>query len=141
MTTIPYDATRDSLYHPGKATNFFQLGELTSDAAICAEMSRLAYVKTEPLLEGYLQRADFRKNLAFGYLTQGLQAFVATRSDELTVVAFRGSEPDDPSDIFTDAHFLLTSWENGAGTEVGRVRAPSIPSVLPGWAPPTSPKP
>ena len=30
MLTIPYDATRASLFHPGKADDFFQLTAATS---------------------------------------------------------------------------------------------------------------
>ena len=46
MYKIPYDASRKSLYHPGDADNFFQFGfALTDEKVLCAEMSRLAYVK------------------------------------------------------------------------------------------------
>ena len=51
MYKIPYDASRSSLYHPGDAVNFFQFGDtIHNEDALCAEMSRLAYVKEEVLL-------------------------------------------------------------------------------------------
>lgn len=117
-----YDATRESLYHPGNANNFFQLGTIKDDAALCAEMSRLAYVKEESRLVEYLKRAGFQKDKIIGYADNGTQLFIASRPDDnLTVVAFRGTEPDDPSDIFTDAKFLLTPWTDEAGRPLGQV--------------------
>ena len=48
--------------------------------------------------------------------------FVASRqSDNLAVVAFRGTEPDDPSDIFTDANFIMTPWTDNSGQSLGKV--------------------
>jgi hypothetical protein len=112
MSSIPYDASRKSLYHPGEADNFFQLGSIPNEAALCAEMSRLAYVKDERLLTQYLGRAGFRQDLALGYGSRGIQVFIASKQDNnLAVVAFRGTELDDPSDLFTDANFLLRDME------------------------------
>jgi predicted lipase len=122
MSTIPYDASRKSLFHPGDADNFFKLGTIQNDAALCAEISRLAYVKDENLLVQYLNRARFQKELAIGYGSRGTQVFVASReSDNLAVVAFRGTEPDDPSDIFTDANFIMTPWTDNSGQSLGKV--------------------
>jgi hypothetical protein len=122
MSSIPYDATRKSLYHPGEADNFFQLGSIQSDAALCAEMSRLAYVKDEMLLAHYLCRAGFRPSLTLGYGIEGTQAFIASKPDSnLVVVAFRGTELDDPSDLFTDAKFVLTPWADDSGGSLGEV--------------------
>jgi pimeloyl-ACP methyl ester carboxylesterase len=122
MSSIPYDATRKSLYHPGEADNFFQLGSIQSDAALCAEMSRLAYVKNEMLLAQYLGRAGFRPSLTLGYGIEGTQAFISSKPDSnLVVVAFRGTELDDPSDLFTDAKFVLTPWADDSGGSLGRV--------------------
>ncbi|MDD5267772.1 MAG: lipase family protein [Methylococcales bacterium] len=122
MSTIPYDASRKSLFHPGDSDNFFKLGTIQNDAALCAEMSRLAYVKDENLLAQYLNRAGFQKDLAIGYGSLGTQAFVASKqSDNLSVVSFRGTEPDDPSDLFTDANFIMTSWTDNSGQSLGKV--------------------
>lgn len=122
MPTLAYDPTRNAVFHPGRADNFFQFGPIPSDAALCVEMARLAYVKEEAHLAGYLARANFDKVLALGYATLGTQAFVAQRkSDAVTVVAFRGSEPEDPSDIFADADFALADWRDANGSAMGRV--------------------
>ena len=122
MSSIPYDASRKSLYHPGEADNFFQLGSIPNEAALCAEMSRLAYVKDERLLAQYLGRAGFRQDLALGYGSRGTQVFIASKQDNnLAVVAFRGTELDDPSDLFTDANFVLTPWADDSGGSLGQV--------------------
>ena len=124
MSPIPYDPSRQSLFHPGDADDFFQLtsDHGLSDAALCAEMSRLAYVKDEARLETYLRRAGFQKDLALGYRSSGTQAFIASRPDEtVKVVAFRGTELDDPSDLFSDADFVRTPWTDGSGRPIGEV--------------------
>lgn len=122
MLSIPYDASRKSLYHPGEAGDFFKLGVIQNDASLCAEMARLSYVKDEKYLEQYLNRAGFEADLTIGYGEEGTQVFIANKqSDNLTVVAFRGTEPDDPSDLFTDANFILTPWTNDSGKLLGKV--------------------
>ncbi len=113
MLTMPYDPTRESLFHPGKADDFFQHGPISSDAALCAEMARLAYVKETAHLTQYLARACFALTVPIGYQTSGAQAFIATSTagpNPVVVVAFRGTEAEDPSDLFTDAKFAFTPW-------------------------------
>ena len=122
MLSIPYDASRESLYHPGEAVDFFQHGPIENDAVLCAEMSRLAYVKDESRLAEYLDRAGFQLDQAIGYDSGGTQVFIASKQgDNLAVAAFRGTEPDDPSDLFTDANFVLTPWPDNSGRSLGQV--------------------
>lgn len=123
MLSIPYDASRKSLYHPGYADDFFLPGfPVQNDAALCAEMSRLAYVKEETRLELHLSRVGFQKDLALGYSNKGTQVFIASHRDKhLTVVSYRGTETDDPTDLFTDARFLMTHWKDNAGKSIGKV--------------------
>ena len=124
MPRIPYDASRASLYHPGNADDFFQLGDYSSDAALCAEMARLAYVREVPRLTQYLARAHFRLVEAIGYDDAGTQLFIATKlSEALTVVAFRGTEPEDIKDALADAEVLLTDWHDAAGRPIGKVHS------------------
>lgn len=111
MATVPYDATRDALFRPWKADNFFALGPVASDSALCAEMARLAYVRERDRATEYLRRAGFRP-VRFSTV-DGTDAFVA-ESDQVLVVAFRGTESDDPTDLFADADIRLARWD-GAG--------------------------
>lgn len=122
MPSIPYDASRRSLLHAGDADDFFQFGARQTDAALCAEMSRLAYVTQATRLASYLERADFTLVQTTGGHHLGLQAFIAANPvSNTTVVAFRGSEAQDPSDIFDDATFALTDWCNADGHLLGKV--------------------
>ena len=108
--TIPYHADRDSLYYPYKNATFFQGGEPKSDAWLCAEMSRLAYVKAE---DNSVVALGVRTLLASVGFTEcdffdenGTQCFVA-RGDDLLVLSFRGTEKDDPTDLAVDAQAWL----------------------------------
>lgn len=128
--SIPYDAKRTSLYKPGEAQDFFKPGTTTAqdflnnEAALCAEMSRLAYVKEESRLVEYLERAGFTKDEAIGYTNNGTQVFIACKRDgdnTLAIVVFRGTEGDDPSDLFADAKFLQQAWFDDSENSLGLV--------------------
>ena len=56
---MQYDATREALYNPGNASDFFAQGRPKPTAALCAEMSRLSYCKTETTVAQCLNRAGF----------------------------------------------------------------------------------
>jgi hypothetical protein len=124
MSTKPYDASRKSLFQAGEADDFFQLDSLEkylqNDAALCAEMTRLAYAKEETRLDQYLNRAGFQKDIAIGYSNKGTQVFIASKGD-VTIVSFRGTEVDDPTDLFIDANLVLTNWKDSAGKSAGKV--------------------
>jgi hypothetical protein len=133
MSDIPYDQTYRSLLHPGEAANFFRLGPIQSDAALCAEMSRLAYVTDKERLKGYLERANFTLVSTIGYEGPGMQVFVATSNDAvnpIAVAAFRGTEVDDPTDLFADVLFWKVRWD-GAGKVLDGFRddLASVPEV------------
>lgn len=128
MYKIAFDATRNSLYHPGEAVNFFQFGPAQTEThqALCAEMARLAYVKETDRLKTYLDRADFDLHCTVGYGTKGTQLFIAKTKpnpgkQQLVVVAFRGTEPDDPSDLVADAVLVKTAWFDVSGNSLGEV--------------------
>jgi hypothetical protein len=130
MAGIPYDATREALFFPGLATDFFQLGPIRSDDALCAEMARLSYVKEQGRAEEFLGRGNFRLvATASGEL--GTQAFIA-EGEEAVVLAFRGTEADDPTDLFADANFTLLPWPDEAGTG-GHVHHGFAGALRPTW--------
>ncbi|MEI7995928.1 MAG: patatin-like phospholipase family protein, partial [Methylococcaceae bacterium] len=136
MYKIPYDASRKSLYHPGEADDFFQFGfALTDEKALCAEMSRLAYVKEIKHLEDYLERAEFELHWSLGYGGNGTQLFIAKTMQDpkcppLVIVAFRGTEPDDPSDLLTDAIVLKKTWLDVTGNPLGQVHTGFADALL-----------
>ncbi|MGH3767596.1 MAG: lipase family protein [Pseudonocardiaceae bacterium] len=133
MPEIPYDRSYRSLVRPGEADDFFRFGPIRSDAALCAEMSRLAYVKDKERLRIYLERADFMLVTAIGYERHGMQVFVATSNDAadpIAVAAFRGTEGDDPTDLFADVKFWKVRWPGGGKVNDGfRDELESVPEV------------
>jgi hypothetical protein len=128
-TPIPYSDDPEDLLHPGRARDFFDPahGPVPSDAALCAEMARLAYLRHEDeggrgRLDAILRdRAGFQLGPCFD--AAGSQGFCATgaspRGDRVTVIAFRGTEPEDRGDLRQDARFWPTAWEGGGKVHTG----------------------
>src|SRR5262245_1153665 len=123
---IRYADDAESLFFPGGAKDFFPLNTAVSEAALCAEMARVAYVKHEvpsekARLARILQDVGFT---VFDHLDAGgTQGFVAdgrTREGEaIRVIAFRGTEPDDPRDVLADLDALPRRWQGGATVHRG----------------------
>jgi hypothetical protein len=140
---IPYDHSAFSLTHPGNATDFFPLGSETSDVGLCVEMARLAYVKFEKLDLRRKVEAAFLPRVRFAsssYMDVGsTQAIVVdgeTRdSGAVRVIAFRGTEPDDPRDEIDDLKFPPKSWPGGGKVHSGfagafeRVMGPTLTAI------------
>ncbi len=124
---IPYTASQDDLFNPGKREGYFP-DKQQSAAALCAEMSRLAYCRLEPdfgfdkpRVEDTLDRIGFTECDFFESLGttrgEGVHCFVTTRpNDKLAVVAFRGTDASDLSDVAYDADFIRL--EDGGGVKV-----------------------
>lgn len=135
MTKIFYDASRKSLYQPGEAVDFFEYDlDLGDEKVLCAEMARLAYVKEEDKLKTYLDRAGFDLHCMLGYKSNGTQAFIAKTKPNLAnptlVVAFRGTEGDDPSDLLADANLLKSPWLDISGNLLGTVHTGFADALL-----------
>ena len=82
---MQYDATREALYNPGNASDFFAQGRPKPTAALCAEMSRLSYCKTETTVAQCLNRAEFTDYKLYDKC--GSQALLAY-ADDLTGWAY-----------------------------------------------------
>jgi len=122
---------RPPLFHvPGLAWN---------DAALCAELSRLAYFHFEDkntdnkavvrnaCAQQRLEQAHF-----FNDADTGTQAFAVLRErDSRAFVAFRGTQPDKLLDYVIDAGILLEPWEGPAPARVhsGFQRAYQRPAI------------
>lgn len=94
-------------------------------AWLMAEMSRLAYLvfeKDDAELKNTLSRADFA--LVRFFNCDGTQAFLAKRDfDNMVVLAFRGTEKEDPRDIITDLDARFYKDEKGVKMHDGFYRA------------------
>lgn len=88
-------------------------------------MSQLAYLLFEnstDLLKKALSEADFELIKPFN--CNGTQAFLAKReSDKMAILAFRGTQKEDPQDIVTDLKANFYQDENGAKIHDGFYRA------------------
>src|SRR5579864_4694924 len=118
MRTAPYDASRVALYHPEQQPSILPLHTPPSEDLLCAEASRLTYKRFEsdPRQRGEiitaLQTVGFAE-IAF-FDREGSQAFAAWSSGSRTaLVAFRGTQPDAPTDLAADLNAILVSWEKG----------------------------
>ena len=120
---IRYDPTRTALLHPEQQPTLFVAGQDWPVDAVCAECSRLAYVRFEADggCKAALIEAIARAGLAQpGFFTDGdtgTQAFAAIDAARgRAFVVFRGTEPDELSDLATDAQAMLVDWQG-----IGRV--------------------
>jgi hypothetical protein len=131
---IPYSAQKQDLYQPfNEDAVFFPDGRPLTFAALCAELSRLTYGKFESSdsdkqkILGLLEGIGFDTTEFFS-VTAGhfvdTQGFLTTDSTQnLSVLAFRGTEADRVTDLATDAVGWLTEWPEGGKVHKGFKKA------------------
>jgi hypothetical protein len=131
---ILYSATQEDLFNPGRRDGFFSPKPL-SDADLCSEMARLAYCRKESdfgfdrdRIEEILRRVEFTNCQFFEsqgtQLGKGVHCFLALReNDKLVVVAFRGTDASDISDVAYDGEFRLVPWPKGGTVHEGFAHA------------------
>jgi triacylglycerol lipase len=151
---ISYSAAQDDLFNPGRRDGFFSPAP-QSEAALCAEMARLAYCRKEPDF-GFDQERIQKILKVIGFECQffesqnrpqgkGAHCFLAVGDDavknrKLAVVSFRGTDIKDASNLVFDVDLELVKWQ-GAGrvhegflsalNEVREDLEPAIESVRP----------
>jgi len=124
-----YDATRAALLHPEGAGRRCSPRARTGRSKACgAECSRLAYVRFEtddpqqgPALTEAIACAGLGEPGFFfgpGYRHSGIHGDRYPRLEGRFVV-FRGTQPDDPSDIGTDAQAVLVDWQAQGKVHLG----------------------
>lgn len=122
---ISYDATRLALYSPESRDSVFESGTAYSLLQEAVEAARLAYFRPESLTEGF-PLAGFMRRIGYGEfkyfvnLHTGTQGFgVIHRADRKILVSFRGTQPDDISDLATDIQAYMKSWKPGGKVHAG----------------------
>jgi hypothetical protein len=116
-TLIPYSASEVDLFKPAANHPFFPDERPATDAALCAEMSRLAYSPFETSVGRKIVR-DALARIGFGaaesnfFVAERAKGFLAS-SDSVTVLAFRGTETTNVRDLLTDFDTVRSRWENG----------------------------
>lgn len=120
-------ATYKDLFDPGHSTDFFEFERpvifnptsrySTSNAAFCSELARVAYVREESRLVGYLSRVGM--TLLARFDKNGTQAYLARlNSPRAAFLMFRGSEQVE--DWAFNLRWLPAPWPHGRGGMVHR---------------------
>jgi hypothetical protein len=135
-TKFPYQTSSDALTKPAKNTTFFQgwvpdVDNQNHDL-LCAEMSRLAYASPSEIAAP-LAGIGFSEVAPFDNQTTGTQGFAANNpSQGLTVLAFRGTQPDDFPDLISDAEALQGEHPGGGRVHHGFKKAyQSVDGLIP----------
>jgi hypothetical protein len=143
MLQIPYDASRTALMNPGLREPVFirDTSPPPSLAALCAECARLAYLHFERdtaaqrLLVEALATMGLSHWQGFNDPVSGTQAYAAivTRTGQ-ALVAFRGTEPDQVTDLGVDLTATLVKWPAGGLVHAGFAHAfGSIQPAMAAW--------
>ncbi len=129
--TIDYSPKKDDLYFPCKNAQFFSAGAPQSDAALCVELARLAYCRSDTgfafnqaKITNELSRIGFTSAGFFESQGRpqgrGTHCFLALREDQqLAIAAFRGTDKDDPTDLADDINALMVPWDRGGKVHGG----------------------
>jgi hypothetical protein len=128
---VAYSAEKDDLYYPAKQAVFFPNGRPLSDAALCVEMARLAYAQLDTSfgfdqdrIRKILARIQFTSCRFFESATKpkggGSHAFLAADENKnLAVLAFRGTDSEDPTDLLDDFDAVPKPWQAGGNVSTG----------------------
>jgi hypothetical protein len=152
-----YTAREQDLLDPGVREGFFPLGATQSDTILCAGMARLVYCRKDP--EFSFDQNRIRENLLsigcapYKFLEspgsahgRGSHCLIALREDphparRLAVVAFRGTDIKDGSNLRYDVDLELDPWtgkgrvHRGFATALGQVQEGLLTALdsLQGW--------
>jgi len=135
-TRLPYSARKEELTHPcHEGTVFFPDGRPDTLEALCVGLSHLVYCEFERADHDKQKVLEILRGIGFGTTeffsatATATQGFLATDTTEhLSVLVFRGTTADDPTDLATDATAELTNWESG-----GRVHRGFAHALLDTW--------
>ena len=126
---IDYDASRDALYRPALRPAVFARGSRIADIgidAVCAELSRLAYLAFESddtqrrQLILALESLGLSGWTGFNAPATGTEAFAAIHEDTGDAfVVFRGTAPGDIKDLATDLNVRPVAWSGGGNVHAG----------------------
>ena len=123
---VPYTAKEEDLLSPGVREGFFPPGAKKSAAILCAGMARLAYCRKAP--DFRCDQDRIRENLkSIGFELskcvesqatargKGAHCLIALREDpqptrRMAVVAFRGTDVKDGSNLLYDVDLELEPW-------------------------------
>lgn len=115
---MDYDPTSEALFHPERRPPLDDFATGWTLDQICAELSRLAYIRFEQgqgaTLDRALTKAGFAAAQGFNDDRTSAQAFGTVAPDGTVILAFRGTEFDSYRDPLNDVRARLRPWA-GAG--------------------------
>ncbi len=132
---VPYSASQQHLYYPAKTLDTFPAQRPKTEAELCAWMCLLSYCDQYP--DFAFDQARIKQKLAplgfqpLGFFESrghdrngGTHCFIALHDDavkenKLAVVAFRGTDKDDPTDVIDDVQAELVPWSGTANVFKG----------------------
>jgi pimeloyl-ACP methyl ester carboxylesterase len=139
MRTVPYSPSKSDLFTPFQRGQYFMNNEAQEPSSLCAELSRLAYCRQTSnksfdtdQIHSVLQRIGFADRAFIespnAAVEGGTHCFIAAGptgnpASQVAVVAFRGTDADDPTDIGTDADAILKPWDQGGHVHTGFAKA------------------
>lgn len=149
---IPYSANQQDLFYPAKDLSSFPTARPATDAELCAWMCLLAYRDQYPTSFSFDQPTIRAKLSAIGFSyvqffesvgherRGGTHCFLAIHdepdlSKKLAVVAFRGTDKDDPTDVLDDVEAPLVDWSGGGKVfdgwknALGEVEGPLLAAI------------
>ncbi|MDM0113836.1 lipase family protein [Variovorax sp. J22R133] len=110
---IEYDVSREALMHPERQPTVFTAGQKPDLRLLAVEGARLAYIRADSddeeaqRLAQSLALVGFERPAFHVDEESGAYCYCTLRkSDGLAMVSFRGSQPDNPSEVITDLNFL-----------------------------------
>lgn len=116
--SIPYDPARKSLLRPESRPVIADFAVDWTLEQICAELSRLAYIRfdegkaQEEALAEALGKAGFAAPKCLHAEDTNAQGFVTVSADGQGFVVFRGTQADRFRDLLTDLKFWPRTWED-----------------------------
>jgi hypothetical protein len=146
---VPYSASQQELFFPAKLLDIFPQQRPKTDPELCSWMAWLAYRDLYP--DFAFDRDSVTQKLGtwgfepVGYFESqghdrngGTHCFVALHDDpvkenKLAVVAFRGTDKDDPADVLDDVKAKLVDWSGKGQVFDGFIDA--LDEVEPGLYP------
>jgi triacylglycerol lipase len=149
MAAVNYSPAKVDLFFPARRGHFFEGISPDDESAICAEFCRLAYSRPEPsfsfdrtTINNALQAIDFSvapDNFFESLNTpdgRGTHCFIAANdTKKVMLVAFRGTDASDHTDLQYDADALQQDWDRGGkvhkgfANAFGQVRGDLLPAL------------
>lgn len=122
---IPYDPTKTALLYPEKRPPIADFSASWELDWVCAELSRLAYIRFETGPErkdeliAALAKAGFGEPGLFNAPKGDAQGFGTMLPDGTAIIAFRGTQADKMEDLVTDARFWPVGWDGPGRVHLG----------------------